>query len=98
MADMNRPSNKSSHPHYTPDGNFSKRGKLLLTDKEKQAAFVRAEGDKYIMTQVDDLAGYLPEFGISAAKELVLMLTAWLEDHKDSAEAQHYLERLKKET
>jgi len=79
---------------YKPAGEFRS-----LSESKRQRAFVRADPDSYITNQANQLAEYLPNFGVVSAKEVLLMLSAWLAKPENAAAAEQYLLQLKgKET
>jgi len=74
---------------YKPNGKYNK-----ITEAERQYAFVQACDDPNIEIEVDHLSDYLQNFGIVAAKELILMLAAWLCDPDNEEESRMYWRRL----
>ena len=75
---------------YRPNGKFN-----TITESERQRAFVRADPDKFIEDEAEHLSDYLQNFGIVAAKELILMLAAWLCDPDNEVEAEKHWEQLR---
>lgn len=81
---------KRKKQYYRPRGKYKK-----LNEKERARVFVRSSSDGYIDRQVESLSLYLPNFGLAAGREVMLLLSAWLCDPENDEQSQKYWKQIK---